>query len=112
MNSFWQWFFLLLFFVVLIGVLWFLGRYGRRWLGNFRVPAQGKQLKVLDVVSLDFRTRVFLVLVADKQKVLVADNGNHIRIVLLPSDEKDAGADWQSSTFEKILKDADGNTTN
>jgi len=112
MSSFWQWFFLLLFFVVLIGVLWFLSRYGRRWLGNFRVPAQGRQLKVLDAVSLDFRTRVFLVLVADKQKVLVADNGNHMRIVLLPSEEEDTGTDRQSSTFEKILKDADGNTTN
>jgi flagellar biosynthetic protein FliO len=112
MNSFWQWFFLLLFFVVLIGVLWLLSRYGRRWLGNFRVPVQGKQLKVLDAVSLDFRTRVFLVSVADNQKVLVADNGNHIGIVLIPSDEEDAGTDQQSSVFEKILKDADGNTSN
>jgi len=110
MSSFWQWFFLLLFFVLLIGLLWFLGKYGRRWLGNFRVPAQGKQLKVLDAVSLDFRTRVFLVSVADRQKVLVADNGNQIRVVLMPNDERNADTDQQNSAFEKILKDADSNT--
>jgi len=111
MDSLWQWFFLLLFFVLLIGALWFLGRYGRRWLSNFRVPAQGKQLKVLDAVSLDFRTRLFLVSVADRQKVLVADNGNHVGVLFIPNDERKADIDQQNSAFEKILKDADSNTT-
>ncbi|HHY43521.1 MAG TPA: FliO/MopB family protein [Coprothermobacter sp.] len=111
MDSLWQWLFLLLFFILLIVAFWFLGKYGRRWLRNFRVPAQGKQLKVLDAVSLDFRTRLFLVSVTDRQKVLVADNGNHIRVMLMPNDEREADTDQQGSAFEKILKDADSNTT-
>jgi flagellar biogenesis protein FliO len=111
MSSFWQWFYVILLFLIIIGVLLVIGRYGRRWLGNFRIPNQGKQLKVIDSIALDFKTHLFLVSVGDSEKYLIVDNGNNVHILKTSSDQSSSNDTNNSSLFEAILKDADSKST-
>lgn len=114
MNSLWQWVLVLLFFVIVIGVLWFIGRYSRNWLGNFRIPSEGKRLKVIDSVALDFKTHLFLVSVSNGGEYLVADNGNYVHILplLQPTGDNNTKSQDNSSDFEQILNDVDSKSSN
>ncbi|NPV88262.1 FliO/MopB family protein [Coprothermobacteraceae bacterium] len=102
MNSFLQFLSLTLFFVIVIALLVWLSKYSRTWLQNFRLPSQGRTLKVLDAAALDFKSRVFIV-EAENQKFFIVDNGSQIRVVRLGSEPT------EKSEFQQLMEDAERN---